>query len=235
MWIIFILLGLILLGCGCVAILFFPRKERPRTKLPRIVCIGDSITFGMGVFKTRHRDAWPYLLRRKLSGRWEVLNYGISGATLQREGNQPYRESFWEAAKKCRGQVYLLMLGTNDSKPQNWDEERYLRELQERALALRALPSAPTVILMSPPPAYKQQETDAYAAFDIDDGVCNRLQELVRQVAEENDLGFINLYQPMTGHPEYMGDGVHPNRLGNRVMAEHILRELEKETGSIHL
>ena len=47
MWIIFILLGLSLLGCGCVAILFFPRKERPRTKLPRIVCVGDGITFGM--------------------------------------------------------------------------------------------------------------------------------------------------------------------------------------------
>lgn len=48
--------------------LWRPRKEKPRTAGHRIVCIGDSITFGAGVVWTRSRDAWVRILRRQLGG-----------------------------------------------------------------------------------------------------------------------------------------------------------------------
>ena len=67
-----------------------PRKEKPALGRRRIACIGDSITFGAGVLFGRERLAWPFLLDRLLGGQFQVMNFGISGATVQQEGDSPY-------------------------------------------------------------------------------------------------------------------------------------------------
>lgn len=56
----------------------------------RILCIGDSITFGAGVIYSRWRNAFPVMLEKMLGHEFQVLNYGISGATLLDEGDMPY-------------------------------------------------------------------------------------------------------------------------------------------------
>jgi hypothetical protein len=43
---------------------------------------------------------------------------------------------------------------------------------------------------------------------------------LIRQIAEEQKLPTIDLYTPTTGHPEYFGDGIHPNDAGYIVVAQ---------------
>ena len=48
----------------------------------RILCLGDSFTFGEGV---RENDAWPLQLERLLPGT-QVINAGIQGSDLDREG-----------------------------------------------------------------------------------------------------------------------------------------------------
>lgn len=45
----------------------------------RLACVGDSITFGAGV-KPRSTMAYPAQLGRMLGKKWEVGNFGVSGA-----------------------------------------------------------------------------------------------------------------------------------------------------------
>ena len=226
-----VLLGLgafpILLGAAAAS-LVMPRKEKAKgSGRPCIVCIGDSITFGHGVVLTRSRDAWPRILERRLQGKYAVLNFGFSGATLLREGDMPYRADFWQAARDRRAEIYLLMLGTNDAKPYNWDAKRYAAQLDERVRELKALPSAKRVCLMAPPPAFKKHSEDACAAFDIDPAVIrDEIRPIVRETAEKNGVEFIDLYAPMEGHSEYMTDGVYPNRQGNEAIADYIAGHL---------
>lgn len=229
-----ILLGLgtsSILICAATASLFMPRKEKAKRKgLPSIVCIGDSITFGHGVILTRNHDAWPRILEHKLQEKYAVLNFGFSGSTLLKEGDQPYRPDFWRAAQDRRAQIYLLMLGTNDSKPYNWDAKRYAEQLDERVRELKAIPSAKRICLVAPPPAFKISSEDAYAAFDIDPAVIrDKIRPIVKETAEKNDVEFIDLYAPMEGHSEYMADGVHPNREGNEMIATRIVEHLNRE------
>ena len=42
----------------------------------------------------------------------------------------------------------------------------------------------------------------------------------------ESGFQVIDLYALTETHPEYFDDGVHPNELGNRVIAEHIRKEI---------
>lgn len=69
-----------------LAKLLLVHPGRPNMQKCRIACIGDSIIFGAGVQMTRKTDAWTYLWQRRLGDGFQVLNYGVSGATLRREG-----------------------------------------------------------------------------------------------------------------------------------------------------
>lgn len=216
-------------SCGYMSYISMPRKEKPKGNGKKIVCIGDSITFGSGVAFTRNKDAWVRILDRSLSGQYEVLNYGISGATLTKEGDQPYKSDFWKAAKDLQAQIYILMLGTNDSKPNNWNAQRYASQLDERIKEIKSIPSVKTVYLMAPPPAYKKKAEKPYATFNINVNILrDEIHGIVRDCAQKNDVQLIDLYALMENHPDYMGDGVHPNKLGNKIIADYISQRILK-------
>lgn len=190
-----------------------------------ILCIGDSITFGMGVYKNRQAEAWPYRLNALLGESRQVLNYGISAATLYKGGDHPYKEEFLEAAIKVQGEVYLIMLGTNDSKPYNWNREGYERALLELVNCLRKNVPQAKVLLMTPPRAFPTK--NGKIAFDIsNDRIHDEISPILRQTAEKEGLGLVDLYALTDNHPEYFDDGVHPNRLGNEAIAQCIFDAL---------
>ena len=196
--------------------------EKPDQSRQRIACIGDSITFGAGVLPTRKTDAWPVLLEGLLGRDFQVLNYGVSGATLQKEGDFPYRKiGFLSRLKKASPEQILLMLGTNDSKLYNWDELRLSKEYEELIKELLCDPSR-RVVLMVPPKAFPEERTGV-VAFDIsNDVIRDSIRPLILSLAERYQLFAIDLYSFTENHPEWFDDGVHPNKAGNRAIAEYI-------------
>ena len=159
-----------LLGC---ALCVFQLKTLDSGGKPRIVCIGDSLTFGSGVRETRDQDAWPAVLERELGGQYEVLNYGISGTVVQVGGDKPYDATMWEAAKKQHAEIYLFMLGSNDTKPQNWNRDGLAFQLGQMVKDLKKVPGVKTVYLMVPTPGYKLNEGDRYGIYNIDVDLIN--------------------------------------------------------------
>ena len=68
------------------------RKAQPASL--RVACVGNSVTYGYGL-RHRDRDAYPVRLQQMLderygSGRFQVGNFGRSGATLLYKGHRPY-------------------------------------------------------------------------------------------------------------------------------------------------
>ena len=210
-----------------------PSKEKPHSDAPIIVALGDSITFGSGVVKTRTSDSWEVKLEKLLGGHYQVLNYGISGATLQNEGDTPYwhmadklLQGYPEAALSLNPEIVILMLGTNDSKPYNWSRERYEAQLDQRVKEIKHTPSVKRLILMCPPFACPAGDSDV-VAFDIqNETIRDEIVPIVKSCATENQVECIDLYALTEGHSEYFVDGVHPNSFGNRVIAGEIHRHL---------
>lgn len=180
----------------------------------RVLCVGDSITAGGNVYG--HAFGYPTLLQFLLGDRFEVRNSGSSGTTVLKAGDFPYwtrgdleNSSAWEP------DAVVIMLGTNDAKPQNWKlKEQFPRDLMDMIAHYRATAGRPSVWLALPAPAY------APACCGIDPGILgNEVVKLVRQVGADSATPVIDTHTPLLGRPDLFPDGVHPLADGYRVIA----------------
>lgn len=55
----------------------------------KVACVGNSVTFGYNL-PDRATQAYPVRLQQMLGERYEVKNFGHSGATLLNNGHNPY-------------------------------------------------------------------------------------------------------------------------------------------------
>lgn len=225
-WILFI--TVIFLAGAYNACCWLPRRVVPHKKKRRILCIGDSITFGAGVVMTRWKDAWPAILNRKLGHQYQVMNYGISGATAQEGTDKAYSPAFRAAAMRTEPELCIFMLGTNDSKPHNWDIVSYEQSVSGWIADLRARASHPKIILTVPPAAFPVDGSPI--AFSIRDEVIrDEIRPLLFHLAERENVGLLDLYEATRDHPEWFADGVHPNEIGNLAIADLIRKAINNK------
>ena len=191
-----------------------------------IVCIGDSITYGAGV-RGKRQETWEYFLEKMLKEEYQVLNYGISGRTLQKEGDYPYTdEKFYTISKELPADICLIMLGTNDAKPYNFDAGRYEKELDT---FICSYDKAKQVILMTPPSVFIDPKIGK-VGFDIEmANIDGPIYETVKKTAERKGLKLIDLHEYTCEKEDWFVDGVHPNRMGNYKIAEYIYRTLTNQ------
>lgn len=209
--------------------LMVPRPPVVDARKKKIACIGDSITFGAGV-NGKMNKTWEHYLEEKLEDDWQVLNYGISGRTLLKGGDYPYtEEKFYSISQGIKADIYILMLGTNDSKPYNWNEKLFGMELNEMVEEYLKIPNQPKVVLMTPPTCFEDEKLGK-VAFDINNDIIGtEIYRIVKQCGETHRLDVIDLNQYTKSHSEWFVDGVHPNSLGNERIAECIWTMIFKE------
>ena len=202
-----------------------PRKDKPIEGRRKIACVGDSITFGHGVVLHRDEQAWTYVMGRMLGDEFQVLNYGISGATALLESKRPFKEhDFIDTAITVRPELYLLMLGTNDSKPENWAPQDFPRDYNAMIDRIQAGSPEATIVLMTPATAFPDpRKKNGKVSYNIDeDRIDQEIVPIVERTARERGLSVIDIHAFTDGHPDWFDDGVHPNEEGNLHMAEYI-------------
>ena len=173
----------------------------------------------------RWRDSYPAILERLLGRKFQVLNYGISGATMQYLSDKPYSQKYMDAARSTSADICVLMLGTNDSKPHNWNMEEFERALEMRIVEIQSFPSSPELCLLLPPAAFGDP-----VPYDIRDEVMReKICPILLHYGQQYGIKTIDLYSITKGHPEWFPDGVHPNKRGNmeiaRTIAPYVMRK----------
>jgi lysophospholipase L1-like esterase len=188
----------------------------------RVACVGDSITFGAGV-ENRENNCYPVVLGKLLGARYDVRNFGVSGATLLRNGDLSYwKLRQFEQLADFAPQVIILGLGTNDSKPQNWKyREQFAGDLRALIEHFALWPSPPRIWICLPPPVYETK-------WGINEATVNgEIIPLIRQVAKEKKVPTIDLHEALGDRPEYFPDQIHPNATGAGMMAMTIFTALQ--------
>lgn len=132
----------IFLACICY-LLILPTGLWAK-RIIKVACVGNSITYGAGI-SNREKNSYPAQLQYYLGDDYEVRNFGSNGATAQSDGDYPYvRTGVYGESKNFLPDIVLIKLGTNDTKPQNWkDEKHFMEEYQTLIDTYRSLDSHP--------------------------------------------------------------------------------------------
>lgn len=200
--------------------------QGPKKDAVRVACIGNSITDGFGIDMASQRG-YPAQLQQLLGNDYHVKNFGVSGRTMLNKGDLPYQnELAWRDALAFRPDIVIIKLGTNDSKPENWQYNKGFKDdLQQMVDALQANKNNPRIFLCTPIPAFKP-------TWNINDSVIvHGITPVINKVAKKNKLQVIDLHTLYANDGDKMiADGIHPDAKGARRMAEIIAELLKKET-----
>jgi len=208
--------------------LFFPTPPEATAHGIKVACVGDSITFGP--IRKRRENSYPGQLQSLLGDSYQVLNYGHGGRTLLKSGESPYWNSaMFTASHQSNPELVLIMIGTNDSKLQNWKAADFEKQLAEFVRTYQNLAIHPKPHLMTPPAAFRRPGKKELI-FKVNDTVIeNEIVPIVKRVAAKMDIPVIDIFSATKDHPEYFEDGVHPTPAGYAIIAKIVFATLQKQ------
>lgn len=184
----------------------------------KIACIGNSITYGSGL-KNRPSESYPAQLQALLGDHYEVLNFGVSGATMLKKGNKPY----WNTPEysKVMGSnpdIVFIKLGTNDSKLINRSQmPAFEQDYRDMVNELRNLKSKPRVVLLLPVKAFSDEKFGISGTYLKDS-----INPLIQKIAYQENLEILNLYSLFADKEALLPDKIHPNAEGTGYIAARL-------------
>ena len=197
--------------------------KEPSQDAIRVACIGNSITRGSCIDMASQRG-YPAQLQKLLGQNYHVRNFGMPGYTMLRKGNMPYlKTQCWQMAQDFQPQVVIIKLGTNDSKPYNWQYgHEFAADLQSMIDTLSSLPSKPKIYLATPIPAFRDNLNI------VEQNICEGIIPAIQEVAKHNKLEVIDLHSLFTDEKFIGPDYIHPNAEGAAEMARIISEHIKK-------
>lgn len=186
----------------------------------RVICVGDSIT---------KNGYWEHNLLGALPQNYTVEGFGVNAATALRNGmkndgtpmgyvgTEVYADSL-----KTAPDIVVIMLGTNDAKPVNWDgiadnPRRFIADTVALVRTYQQLGSAPTVFLALPPTVHKPYSTIT------EEALVQKVIPALRQAAEDTGALLIDTHTATKDAGEHFRDGVHPSDdVGRKCIADEI-------------
>ncbi len=206
--------------------------SEPQEGQIKVACVGDSITYGHGISNWKN-NSYPACLDELLGDGYHVENFGVSGTTLSYTGDSPYVEtSEYEKSLEYGADILVLMLGTNDSKPQNFKgTDSFVSDLDRLLAAYRKSNPDIKIYLCTPPAAFFPDGVSSGTTnYDIQPTAVEQLRYCVTGYAVSHLLeieNIIDVYDLTSEHPEWFEvDLVHPSNEGAAGIAELVAKKL---------
>ena len=188
----------------------------------KVALVGDSVTYGHSI-KNWPKNNYPSLLSEALGDGYCVKSYGVSGSTVQPDGDQPYNVTkayIW--SHEFEPDILVFMLGSNDSKPENWKgAEKFKSEYIELLNSYTNSDNPPVVLLCTPPTAYfPEGVTEGLSNYDIQPIIVEEIAEIVKDTAIEKGYTLIDINGLTDNRRDLFGkDNVHPDNEGAKAIA----------------
>lgn len=194
----------------------------------RVTCVGDSITEGIGGSPGK---SYPSQMQEILGDGFSVYNAGVSGTNILSSPNTFY--PYWWTdqygkGKEFQPEIVIMMLGTNDATDGNWKganipnvREAFKKDYRRLIQEYKSLTSSPYIYIALPPTPFDTDENRKQT-------LANEVIPALKELAAEENTGVIDMHTFTAGHPNWFGDGLHPNDQGYGYMAAEFARYVTK-------
>lgn len=201
----------------------------------RILCFGDSLTWGDDPAESGHRlpHRWPNTLREALGPGYDIIEEGQCGRNIATDDPPEGEKNGLKYILPCLEShspldMVIIMLGTNDLKRKfnyslqdvAWEMERFL----QKVLCHRQFSSSTQyeILLMSPPPLNEGLLTGWLGdVFEYEVGMkkSTALKTWYKGLAEQYEIGFLDagLYCQTSNLDGIHLDDANQQKLGEAV------------------
>ncbi|WP_316845838.1 GDSL-type esterase/lipase family protein [Pedobacter psychrodurus] len=218
---------------GFIIALVFSTCSSGYAQKIKIACIGNSVTAGY-LLANPQQQAYPAQLQQLLGDRYLVGNFGHSGATLLKNGHNPYyKTKAFNDALNFRADIAIIHLGLNDTDPRNWPNYKDEFQADYQWLIERLKEGNPKLKIyickLSPifsgHPRFKSGTRDWYW----------QIQHKIEQVAKVNRFELIDLNKALNNRPELFADNLHPDITGAGIIAKTVYGHIIGDFGGFKL
>ena len=187
----------------------------------KIICLGDSLTYGYGVWSSR---SWVTLLAEKTGIR--TLNHGTNGDTSGYMLDRVRRHVIPD--KTDPGDILIIMGGANDVLMYGANDNDVSNIIKIADLAL--LKGAVPVIVVEP--GFRSSPAPFYGPLDPErlNGNFDHFADHLITEASSRGIRYFDLRPVMTA-PDLFIDGVHPTDEGHALIADIVLGEISDLVG----
>lgn len=207
---------LILILCLFLCTVSFARKR------VKVACVGNSITYGIGV-SDPDKESYPARLQQMLGEGYTVERFGKPGATLLNKGHRPFmQQKEFKDALAFAGDVVVIHLGVNDTDPRDWPNYRDFFIADYRALidSFRvANPECRILIARLTPIADRHPRFESGTRDWHDE-----IQLAIETIAKYAQVQLIDFHAPLYPYPFMLSDVVHPDKEGAAVLAKRCMK-----------
>lgn len=202
-----------------VQLLVFIAAGAASAQNKKVACIGDSIT--------APPTGWCSYMGMELGSGYTAQTFGVSATTLLKNVGQPaYSTSNqYKPSHDFAPNIVVIMLGTNDSMPRNWNagKDHFVADYEELIDSYTSLASKPTVFLNTVPPA-TDDNMFSISGMTIE----KEINPLVKQVAMNKMCPVVDVWEALDGDPAKLGsfDGVHPGNEGAMIIGKAVAKAI---------
>ena len=211
--------GGIFLGLFWTGHTYLRFNGKPDDTQVRVACVGNSVTYGYGIFGAPLKN-YPRKLSERLGDGYHVANFGLSSHCVQDSGDMPYRgTTVFRDSVAYEADILILMMGSNDCKMENWQGIDTFRQAYQALLA--SYGDVGEIYLC--PPAFPHPAENGTVSFGIRPDAMEEICTMIRTLAAERGYHLLDIQALTAPHPAwFLSDGVHPNAAGAAAMAEYI-------------
>ena len=199
----------------------------------RVACVGNSITYGIGL-SDRLVQSYPAQLQKILGDRYEVRNFGSSGATLLNQGHRPYtRQEEYRKALDFAGDIVVIHLGINDTDPRNWPNYRdfFVKDYLNLIDTFRKANPYTRIIMARMTPIADRHTRFLSGTRDWH----GEIQMAIETVASCVGVQLIDFHEQLYPYPYLLLDAVHPTAEGAAIIAKTVYSAITGDYGGLKL
>lgn len=202
-------------------------------KILKIACIGNSVTYGYGL-KDPNKSSYPSLLQEKLGADFEVGNFGHSGATLLRNGHNPYyKTKAFTDMIAFKADIAIIHLGLNDTDPRNYPNYRdeFIPDYNWLIDTIQKINPKVKIYICSLTPIFSAHPRFVSSTFDW----YWNLQKRIRDIAANHHIQLIDLNAALFNRPDLFPDQIHPIEAGAEIIANTVYQNVSGNFGGLEL
>ncbi len=218
---------------SCLIILCFGQLTIAQKAAIKIACIGDSVTAGY-LLGNAGSESYPSQLQLMIGDKYEVKNFGNSGATLLKKGHKPYyKTKEFTDAIAFNPDIAIIHLGLNDTDPRNWPNYKDDFDADYNWLIDTLKKQNPEIKIyicrLSPifneHPRFKSGTRDWYW----------QIQSHIETIAKANQVGLIDLHEKLYRRPDLFPDALHPTKEGATNIAKTVYENITQDFSGLKL